>query len=75
MEQEGEEHGTCKEIKMEQEAPLLPACPVLWEELPLATLQAIFAILSQGWGINSIKVPKPVVRAGDCCLKGKGPPV
>lgn len=75
MGQAGEERGTCKEIKVEPEAPLLPACPVLWEAPPLATLQAIFAILAQDLGKNSGEMPKPVGRAGDCCLNGKGPPI
>ena len=73
--QEGEDHSTCKEIWTEPEAPLLPACPGLWEAPPLATLQAIFAILAQCWDTNSGEMPKLVGRAGDGCLKRKGPPI
>lgn len=75
MGQEGEDHSICKEIRTEPEAPLLAACPGLWEAPPLATLQAIFAILAQGWGTNSGEMAKPVGRAVDGCLKRKGPPI
>lgn len=75
MWQEGEEHGTRKEIKVESEAPLPPACPVLWNAQPLATLQATFAMLAQGWGTNSGEMPKPVGKTGAGSLKGQGPPI
>lgn len=67
--------GTCKKIKTEPDAQLLSACPVLWEEPPLTTLQAIFVISAQDWGTSSGELPKPVRRAGHCCLEGKGPPI
>lgn len=60
--QKGEEHGTCKEIKMEPEAPHLQVCPVFWEASPLTALQAITAILAQGWDTNSGEMLKPMGR-------------